>query len=120
VRVKIVGPEAKPLVVIDTDDGRHLAVTTKHPMLLPGGDNVAAERLAPGMVIAGADGPTRVKTIGSQLLPGTEDVINLELEQQSEGASPADLRGYVLADGIVTGDFRRQQELEGIFVGVSR
>jgi hypothetical protein len=102
----VAGPELASLVELATSS-RRLRVTADHPMLTSSGVR-RADRVAVGDRLVEADGEsTRVTAVGR--LPKSYETIVYNVELAADG-DPATAH-WVVADGLVTGDYARQLEL---------
>ena len=104
----VVGPEQEALYEITTASGASLRVTVYHPMPLASGEVVTASQVHVGDVLKlGPDGTSdrivRVERNGGK----GEPVWNLAVERTTAGNL-----GYVVADGVITGDLAHQRALQ--------
>lgn len=104
VKRTVQGPEDAPLFVFALDNGSTLRVTEHHPMVLDSGKIIEASQVDSRMSFVGLDG--RSVTISSIAREkATEDVFNFE----TAGASQ--LNHIIVAEGVLVGDLKLQNEL---------
>jgi len=104
----VVGPEQEALYQITTARGASLRVTVYHPMPLASGEIVTASKVHVGDVLKlGPDGtPDQIVRVERNGGNG-ESVWNLAVARTTAGNA-----GYVVADGIITGDLIHQRGLQ--------
>jgi hypothetical protein len=104
----VVGPEKEALYEITTASGASLRVTVHHPMPLASGEIVTASKVRVGDVLKlGPDKiPDRIVLVERNGGNG-ELVWNLAVDRTTAGNV-----GYVVADGIITGDLAHQRALQ--------
>lgn len=107
IRAMTVGPEEKPLIVIETVTGKVVGLTETHGVLLANGTMTTAGKLTADDVLVNADG--EAEAIASLTLRSTNsDVYNVLTD-----ASFDDKNGHlVVAEGLILGDLYWQNILE--------
>ena len=97
IRLTTFGPEAKPLVSIQTQDGGKLGITTDHGAMLSNGTLVAAEMLRVGDKLL-AEGGKSLEIVDIARPNSDDDVFNLSVETDSN------ISHLIIAEGFVVGD----------------
>lgn len=98
------GPEEPALYAFALANGATLRVTQHHPMVLDSGRIVEAEQVAADMVFVGSDGaPVAIRSIART--PAVDDVFNFQT------AADTQLGHIIVAEGILVGDLKLQNEL---------
>jgi len=90
------------IVCIETETGKRLLLTGGHPVMTEEGW-VRANCLNAGMRIMAADGKAE-KLEGLYMIPYNKKVYNLQLKENDR---------QLIAEGIIVGDFMRQNHMEG-------
>jgi hypothetical protein len=99
------GPEEVDLVVFALANGATLRVTQHHPMVLDNGTIIEAARVDPRSSFLGSDGrPVAITAITRE--KAVEDVFNFETAGETQ------LSHVIVAEGVLTGDLKLQDELE--------
>ena len=99
------GPEQPPLYVFLLANGATLRVTQHHPMVLDNGRIIEANQVDPQMSFIGVDGESvAIKSITREV--ATDEVFNFQT------AGDTQLSHIIVAEGILVGDLRLQNELE--------
>jgi len=111
----VFGPEEGQLFVFTLANGHTLKVTTHHPMVLDSGKLVEASKVEPGSSFIGLDGRS-VAVVQITREKPTADVFNFET------AGHTQLSHIIVAEGVLTGDLKIQNELsdEDDAIGVRR
>jgi hypothetical protein len=100
----VVGPEDAELFVFVLANGRTLRVTQHHPMVLDSGKVIQASEVVAAMSFVGLDGQSvAIKSITRE--KPTADVFNFET------ASDTQLGHIIVAEGVLVGDLKIQNEL---------
>ena len=100
----VAGPEKKPMIAFETDDGDELIVTSEHPMYTQEGVKKAKDVRITDKFKTMAGKMVSLRAISQK--PYAENVYNVELE----GSEEAD--HLLIAEGLVTGDLYLQQKLQ--------
>ena len=101
------GLEKLPLVVIKTEDGAILKVTTQHAVLTGDGEMLQAQHLKENMLLVKRDGSlTAIKQISSEMLGG--NVLNFRLKVDNP------IEHIIVAQGLLVGDQAWQSSLEDL------
>lgn len=99
------GPEQPPLYVFALANGATLRVTQHHPMVLDNGKIIEANQVDPQMSFVGIDGKSvAITSITREAAIG--EVFNFQT------AGDTQLSHVIVAEGILVGDLRLQNELE--------
>jgi len=99
------GPEDAGLFVFTLANGATLRVTQHHPMVLDSGKIVEAARVDPQSSFLGSDGkPVAITAIARE--KAVEDVFNFETAGETQ------LSHVIVAEGVLVGDLKLQDELE--------
>jgi hypothetical protein len=99
----VVGDEFRDVIAIETQNGKRITVTDKHPMVNDGGEIIPATAVAPGhTVLMTVDGPSTV--VGVRQLPYRGQVWNVE------PVTTRTMGNILFAEGFVTGSVRYQNE----------
>jgi len=99
------GPEAPPLYVFSLSNGAKLRVTEHHPMVLADGRVVWASNVKHRARFMGIDGvPVRVVSIGREVTTG--HVYGFETNSDTR------IGHVIVAEGVLVGDLKLQDELE--------
>ncbi len=99
------GPEKKPLVFINTSDGKALGLSEEHAILLASGEMVAAKTLKEGQELVSSLGATPTITqIERRTIP--DDVLNVLTDGDTN------LSHIIFAEGLVVGDLAWQNSLQ--------
>ncbi|WP_132323842.1 Hint domain-containing protein [Pseudobacteriovorax antillogorgiicola] len=102
----IVGPEKFPLIRITLSNQQALRITGKHPFPTPSGIKAAFQLMAGETVLSNNGNPLRILEVQQESSSQETIVWNLLLE----GERLQD--HYLVANGVVTGDYFIQQKLE--------
>ena len=100
----VAGPEKKPMIAFETEEGDELIVTTEHPMYTQEGVKKAKDVRITDKFKTMAGKQVSLRAISQK--PYAENVYNVELE----GSEEAD--HLLIAEGLVTGDLYLQQKLQ--------
>jgi hypothetical protein len=100
----VVGPEDANLFAFALGNGRTLRVTQHHPMVLDSGKIIQASQVDLGMAFVGLDGKSVAITSITREKP-TANVFNFETGSETQ------LGHIILAEGVLTGDLKIQNEL---------
>jgi hypothetical protein len=100
----VLGPEDAELFVFKLANGHTLRVTQHHPMVLDSGEIVQASQVGPKASFVGLDGKSVAVTSITREKP-TADVFNFET------AGDTQLSHVVVAEGVLVGDLKIQNEL---------
>ncbi len=99
------GAESRPLVMIQTEDGRALRVTEQHAIMLASGEMVQARTIQPGMMLVDrSGGMVSVAAVGAEYFRG--NVLNLRLAVNNP------MEHVLFAEGLAVGDQAWQSSLE--------
>ncbi|HEX3481879.1 MAG TPA: Hint domain-containing protein [Kofleriaceae bacterium] len=99
------GPEEPPLYVFGLANGSTLRVTQHHPMVLHNGKIIEANQVGRHMSFIGVDGK-RVAITSITREPATGEVFNFQT------AGDTQLSHVIVAEGVLVGDLKLQNELE--------
>ncbi|HEX3482404.1 MAG TPA: Hint domain-containing protein [Kofleriaceae bacterium] len=100
-----VGPEDAQLFVFTLANGHTLRVTQHHPMVLDDGTIIEAREVTKKMSFVGLDGQSVAVTKITRAKP-TADVFSFET------AGTTQLSHIIVAEGVLVGDLKIQNELE--------
>lgn len=101
----VYGPEDSKLFVFALANGSTLRVTEHHPMVLHNGRIVEARKVDSRMSFIGLDGrPVAIRAITREKAIG--DVFNFETAGETQ------LNHIIVAEGVLVGDLKLQDELE--------
>lgn len=102
----IAGPEHKPVVAFETENGLSLTVTNEHPLMTKAGMKLAKD-ITIGDELKTADGKlTAITSIAKKKY--TDNVYNFEL-----AGTPKEADHSVIANGIVSGELYLQNLMSG-------
>jgi hypothetical protein len=101
------GLEVKPLVVIETRDGRVLKLTTQHAIMTAQGEMIQAKNLTPETLLLDKSG-TVVELSAIKTEAFREEVVNFRL------AVKEPLEHVIFAEGLAVGDQAWQSTLEDL------
>ncbi len=97
IKLVVHGPEAEPLVMIKTENGKELGLTSQHGVLLDSGKMVLAELLVVGDRLLDIQGnPIRITSIERSMT--NDDVFNILLDAENK------ISHTVIAENIIVGD----------------
>ncbi|MAV90432.1 MAG: hypothetical protein CL676_03360 [Bdellovibrionaceae bacterium] len=100
------GPETKPMIVIQTEDNRKLAVTEGHPILLSNGQMVQAKTINAGDHLVGRFGEAlKVSNVNTQMFDG--HVFNFVVDSFNDNKEHV-----IFSSDIAVGDLYWQSLLE--------
>jgi len=100
----VLGPEDGELFAFALANGRTLKVTTHHPMVLDSGKLVEASKVVAGDAFVGLDGRS-VAVVRITRQEPEADVFNFET------AATTQMGHIIVAEGVLTGDLKIQNEL---------
>ncbi len=107
IRFSTSGKEAKPLVVIETEDGRTLKVTTKHAIMTAHGEMIKAEKVTPDTLLLDQLGyPVAIKSLRSEVFKG--NVVNFRVNVEKP------VEHVIFAEHLAVGDQAWQSTLEDL------
>jgi len=101
----VVGPEDPQLFVFTLANGHTLRVTQHHPMVLDDGTIIEARKVTKKMSFVGLDGQSVAVTKITRAKPAA-DVFSFET------AGTTQLSHIIVAEGVLVGDLKIQNELE--------
>lgn len=106
-RIPTSGPEAHPLVVVHTVDGKVLKLTTKHPVLTSEGKMIQVKDLKESDQLMNMDGTAvRIAKIESEQFMG--NVVNFMIDTDISKKN----EHIIFAEGLAVGDLAWQSSLE--------
>lgn len=106
------GDESQPLVRIETNDGRVLRITEKHPVVKSSGEMVTARELTAGDQLVDESGHTvSIAKLSREAFQG--QVYNFETNGKSLAAH------IIVAEGVLVGDLAWQNSLEEELGGIA-
>jgi hypothetical protein len=105
------GPEVPPLFVFTLSNRAKLRVTEHHPMVLADGSVVRASNVKPKALFMGIDGvPVKVVSIGREFTTG--QVYGFETNSDTR------IGHVIVAEGVLVGDLKLQDELQAELKGI--